>query len=63
VKATLGAIVGVQGTRNILGASREFTGTDINPEAALAAGIFHRKEVPFSEVKEFLQGKVEIRPT
>jgi glutamine amidotransferase/cyclase len=31
-------------------------------EAALAAGIFHRKEVPIGEVKEFLTGKVEIRP-
>ena len=30
-------------------------------EAALAAGIFHRKEVPIGEVKQFLQGKVEIR--
>ncbi len=31
-------------------------------EAALAAGIFHRKEVPISEVKAFLEGKIEIRP-
>ena len=31
-------------------------------EAALAAGIFHRKEVPIGEVKQFLQDKVEIRP-
>lgn len=31
-------------------------------EAALAAGIFHRKEVPIGEVKAFLNGKVEIRP-
>ncbi len=38
-----------------------FTGTDA--EAALAAGIFHRKEVPVGEVKRFLQGKVEIRQT
>ncbi|MCI5146124.1 MAG: imidazole glycerol phosphate synthase subunit HisF [Candidatus Electrothrix sp. AR3] len=30
-------------------------------EAALAAGIFHRKEVPVGIVKQFLQGKVEIR--
>ena len=30
-------------------------------ESALAAGIFHRREVPISEVKNFLQGKVEIR--
>jgi len=31
-------------------------------EAALAAGIFHRKEVPIGEVKAYLTGKVEIRP-
>jgi len=30
-------------------------------EAALAAGIFHRKEVPIGEVKDFLSGRVEIR--
>jgi len=30
-------------------------------EAALAAGIFHRKEVPIGEVKKFLESKVEIR--
>jgi glutamine amidotransferase/cyclase len=30
-------------------------------ESALAAGIFHRREVPISDVKKFLQGKVEIR--
>lgn len=31
-------------------------------EAALAAGIFHRKEVPIGAVKGYLSGKVEIRP-
>jgi len=31
-------------------------------ESALAAGIFHRREVPIGEVKTFLQGKVDIRP-
>jgi glutamine amidotransferase/cyclase len=31
-------------------------------EAALAAGIFHRREVPIGKVKEYLTGKVEIRP-
>ncbi|MCI5137364.1 MAG: imidazole glycerol phosphate synthase HisHF, partial [Candidatus Electrothrix sp. AR1] len=37
-----------------------FTKTDA--EAALAAGIFHRKEVPIGQVKQFLQEKnVEIR--
>lgn len=35
--------------------------TRTNAEAALAAGIFHRKEVPIGEVKEYLTGKVEIR--
>jgi glutamine amidotransferase/cyclase len=30
-------------------------------ESALAAGIFHRKEVPISDVKHHLKGKVEIR--
>lgn len=30
-------------------------------ESALAAGIFHREEVPISDVKDFLKGKVEIR--
>ncbi len=39
-----------------------FNETDV--EAALAAGIFHRKEVSISEVKEYLkQNKIEIRPT
>lgn len=36
--------------------------TQTKAEAALAAGIFHRKEVPIGEVKQFLQDKVEIRP-
>ncbi len=35
--------------------------TKTKAEAALAAGIFHRKEVPISEVKEFLSDKIEIR--
>ena len=30
-------------------------------ESALAAGIFHRREVPISDVKAYLKGKVEIR--
>ncbi len=36
--------------------------TQTEAEAALAAGIFHRKEVPIGEVKQFLQDKIEIRP-
>ena len=35
--------------------------TKTNAEAALAAGTFHRREVPIREVKETLQGKVEVR--
>ena len=35
--------------------------TQTNAESALAAGIFHRREVPVSEVKVALQEKVEIR--
>ena len=30
-------------------------------EAALAAGIFHRREVPIPFVKQYLNGKIEIR--
>ncbi len=36
-----------------------FTATEA--ESALAAGIFHRREVPIDEVKQYLNGKVEIR--
>ena len=36
-----------------------FAETDV--ESALAAGIFHRKEVPISDVKSYLRDKVEIR--
>ncbi len=36
-----------------------FTAT--RAEAALAAGIFHRREIPVGEVKDFLAGIVEIR--
>jgi len=32
-------------------------------ESALAAGIFHRREVPINAVKDYLDGKVEIRKT
>ena len=35
--------------------------TQTNADAALAAGIFHRREVPIEAVKELLQGKVEVR--
>ncbi len=36
--------------------------TRTGAESALAAGIFHRKEVPIGAVKSYLSGKVEIRP-
>jgi glutamine amidotransferase/cyclase len=36
--------------------------TKTEAEAALAAGIFHRKEVPIADVKKYMEGKVEIRP-
>jgi glutamine amidotransferase/cyclase len=36
--------------------------TETEAESALAAGIFHRREVPLGAVKAYLKGKVEIRP-
>lgn len=36
-----------------------FSATDA--ESALAAGIFHRREIPIDAVKKYLKGKVEIR--
>jgi len=35
--------------------------TQTGAESALAAGIFHRREVPIGEVKNYLKGKVEVR--
>jgi glutamine amidotransferase/cyclase len=35
--------------------------TETRAESALAAGIFHRHEVPIAAVKSYLKGKVEIR--
>jgi glutamine amidotransferase/cyclase len=35
--------------------------TETRAESALAAGIFHRREVPIAAVKSYLKGKVEIR--
>ncbi len=35
--------------------------TETGAEAALAAGIFHRREVPIAAVKQLLEGKVEVR--
>jgi glutamine amidotransferase/cyclase len=36
--------------------------TQTEAESALAAGIFHRQEVPIGAVKDYLKGKVEVRP-
>jgi len=36
--------------------------TQTKAETALATRIFHRKEAPIGEVKEYLKDKVEIRP-
>jgi glutamine amidotransferase/cyclase len=35
--------------------------TQTEAESALAAGIFHRKEVPLADVKNFLKDKIEVR--
>jgi glutamine amidotransferase/cyclase len=35
--------------------------THTEAESALAAGIFHRREIPIAEVKSYLEGKVEVR--
>ncbi len=35
--------------------------TETQAESALAAGIFHRQEVPISAVKDYLKDKVEVR--
>ncbi len=35
--------------------------TETEAESALAAGIFHKREIPVEEVKNYLKGKVEIR--
>ncbi len=36
--------------------------SETNVEAALAAGIFHRQEVPITKVKDYLKTKMEVRP-
>jgi glutamine amidotransferase/cyclase len=36
--------------------------TTTEAESALAAGIFHRREVPISDVKRYLKNRIEIRP-
>ncbi len=52
-------VIASSGAGNAAHFHEVFTETDA--EAALAAGIFHRREVPIDAVKEFLRDKVEIR--
>lgn len=52
-------VIASSGAGNTLHFLEVFTAT--KAEAALAAGIFHRKEVSIGEVKEFLHKKVETR--
>nr|VFK54467.1 MAG: glutamine amidotransferase / cyclase [Candidatus Kentron sp. TUN] len=53
-------IIASSGAGNARHFSEVFAKTDV--EAALAAGIFHRREVPIGEVKAHLEGKeIEIR--
>jgi len=53
-------VIASSGAGNVVHFYEVFTKTDA--DAALAAGIFHRNEVPIGEVKNYLQDKVEIRP-
>ncbi|MGW8161832.1 MAG: imidazole glycerol phosphate synthase subunit HisF [Desulfobulbales bacterium] len=52
-------VIASSGAGNVFHFLEVFTGT--KAEAALAAGIFHRKEVSIGEVKQYLDAKVEIR--
>ncbi len=53
-------IIASSGAGNVRHFSQVFAETDV--EAALAAGIFHRKEVPIAKVKEHLRGEgIETR--
>jgi len=53
-------IIASSGAGNVRHFSEVFAKTNV--EAALAAGIFHRREVPISEVKTHLRGEgIEIR--
>jgi len=53
-------VIASSGAGNVVHFHEVFTRTEA--DAALAAGIFHRREVSIGEVKEYLQDKVEIRP-
>jgi len=52
-------VIASSGAGNALHFLEVFTETPA--EAALAAGIFHRREVSIGEVKDYLDSKVEIR--
>ncbi len=52
-------VIASSGAGNVEHFYEVFTKTEA--ESALAAGIFHRREVPIRQVKEFLAGKVEVR--
>ena len=52
-------VIASSGAGNVAHFYEVFTQT--GAESALAAGIFHRQEVPIGEVKAYLQEKVEIR--
>ena len=52
-------VIASSGAGNLNHFLEVFTRTEA--ESALAAGIFHRREIPIAAVKKFLQDKVEIR--
>lgn len=52
-------VIASSGAGNAAHFREVFMETDV--EAALAAGIFHRKEVPIADVKDYLKGSIEIR--
>ncbi len=54
-------VIASSGAGSALHFQEVFSATDA--EAALAAGIFHRREVAIDEVKSFLRNTIEIRET
>jgi glutamine amidotransferase/cyclase len=53
-------VIASSGAGQVRHFSEVFEKTDV--EAALAAGIFHRREIPIADVKEHLRGRsIEIR--
>jgi len=60
VKSAVGIpVIASSGAGKVEHFSEVFAAT--GADAALAAGIFHRREVPISDVKQHLVGKVEVR--